>query len=44
MALRGAVRWTGDGPRSARALQLVAAGLIAEHAATLRLRMAARAV
>ena len=40
----GAAHWTVDGLASALALQLVAAGLTSEHAATLRLRMAAKIV
>ena len=36
--------WTGDGLVTALALGLVAAGLTTEHAATLRLRMAAKIV
>ena len=39
--LLGTAQWTEDGLVTARALGLVAAGLTSEHAATLRLRMAA---
>ena len=41
---RAAAEWTEDGLVTARALGLVAAGLTSEHAATLRLRMAASIV
>ena len=41
MALQAIVHRTEDGLVTARALGLVAAGLTSEHAATLRLRMAA---
>jgi len=43
-ALRATVHWTEDGLGTALALGLVAAGLTNEHAATLRLRMAAKIV
>ena len=42
--LLGAARWTEDGLVTALALGLVAVGLTSEHAATLRLRMAANFV
>ena len=40
----GLLKWTADGRGSALALQLVVAGLIAELAVILHLRMAARIV
>ena len=43
-ALRATVHWTEAGLVTALALGLVAAGLTSEHAATLRLRMAANIV
>ncbi len=44
MALRVTVYWTEDGHVTALAPGLVAAGPTSEHAATLRLRMAASIV
>ena len=41
-ALRATVHWTEDGLVTALAPGLVGAGLTSEHAATLRLRMAAK--
>ena len=41
---RAAAQWTEDGLATALALGLVAAGLTSEHAAPLRLRMAAKIV
>ena len=43
-ALRATVHWTEDGLTTALAPGLVAAGPTSEHAATLRLRMAASIV